>query len=95
MNTPAQNFERQLRQHPLPVGAVYKQASGIFGIVVYRSPGSNKTEVISRVIDTDSVYEACEILSREFAGEFKPADIDQTQWGQIVAESQGSCRVLL
>ena len=88
------NRRDQIMQDSLKAGYVYKMTDGIFGIVVYRFPGSKKTELLCRMIDTDSVYEACEILNAEFAGVFKPADTDTRKWGETIMRAQGSARVL-
>ena len=84
----------QIMQDSMKPGYVYKLTSGIFGIVVYRAPGSNKTELLCRVIDTDSVLEACEILRSQFAGAFTPANADQAQWGNAVWSVDSSVKVL-
>jgi len=67
-------------------GYVFKtQAEGFFGILSY-SP----TTVHMRIIESTSVREACTMLSEQFAGHFKPADLDQELWGRAVFAARGA-----
>ncbi len=72
----------------LTPGHVYRIMDGLFGIVVYRRVGSTKTEIMCRVIDVDTVREACAILNSEFAGKFTPADSDTELWGKTLTATQ-------
>lgn len=79
----------------LTIGHVYSITDGIFGIVTYRWSGSTKPQLLSRIIpEAANVVQACEILNREFAGEFKPADSDDASWGAAILRARGSVEIL-
>lgn len=81
-------------QDSLKEGHVYRMCDGIFGIVVFRYPGSNKTELLCRVIDVDTVRDACKALASEFAGKFTPCDTDLKAWGETLMHNRGSATLL-
>lgn len=77
----------------MQTGFVFKldpSCPAFWGILSYYP----NTEVRVRVIDTNSVYRACEELGREFAGDFRPADSDQIAWGRVVFKARGSAEIL-
>lgn len=61
-------------------GYVFRLAAGIWGILAYL----DRPTVFCRIIETDSVYDACAQLGRQFAGAFSPADTDQIAWAKVV-----------
>ena len=63
---------------------------GFWAILFY----GETTQVQLRIIETDSVYDACTRLGAEFAGRFIPADSDQIAWGRVVFKARGSALVL-
>jgi hypothetical protein len=75
-------------------GNVYKIMDGVFGIVVFRYPGSNKTELLCRFMDCETVREACKELGEMFAGKFVPCDTDLAAWGRAIMRNRGSAILL-
>ena len=71
-------------------GYVFNLGAGIFGVLFY----GKRTDILLRMIDTDSVYDACRILGGQFAGRFVPADSDQAAWGRTIFNVRGSALVL-
>ena len=71
-------------------GYLFKLAPGFWGILAYL----DRPTVFIRVIDTDSVYQACEELSRTHAGHFSPADTDQVAWGNVIFKARGGAELL-
>lgn len=78
-------------QTTLARGHVYKITDNVYGVVSFYP----KTEVFVRVLaDNVSETEACEILSREFAGAFVVADSDTRKWGETIVQRIGYYRGL-
>jgi len=74
----------------MQTGYVFKLAERIFGILTY----SPETRVLCRVIETDSIPAACEELGRNFAGEFRPANMDETAWGKTIVDVRSAAELL-
>ncbi len=74
-------------------GHVYKMVDGIFGILTH----SPTTQVLCRVIDVDTVEEACTLLSKDFSGHFLPlTSEDDHKWAkQVLAGRQGGSVLVL
>jgi hypothetical protein len=68
----------------MQTGHVFKLAGRIFGILTYLP----ETRVFCSVIETDSIYDVCERLGRNFAGRFIPADSDETAWGRTIVNDR-------
>lgn len=74
------------------IGYVFTmQTGGFFGILTY---GMLETTVLMRIMETTSVSEACTQLGKQFAGTFKPADLDQQAWGKAIFKAQGGAQLL-
>ena len=63
---------------------------GFWGVLSY----SPKTTVQIRIIETASVFEACDSLASQFAGRFIPADTDTAAWGRVIFKARGGALVL-
>ena len=74
-------------------GHVYTIAPGFFGILTHYP----RPEVLCRIIDVDTVGEACTLLGADFSGIFVPlTSVDDHKWAQSVlnGRQRSSMRLL-
>lgn len=72
-------------------GFVSKFTEGFFLILHYGAT----TRVYARVIDAETVRDACSELGRLFSGTFTPADADQIAWSRALLNRGGGVPVLM